>query len=253
MSSTCTTQALLAASWSPLVVSAGFASVGSLGSGSDAGNDQTSLSMTTTGDIEAGHLVVVIIAFDNTVNLDQQTSNVTGIASAGQNFTKVIEWNSTDAGTETSAAVGIWYLVATSQINSGSSITASFLGTNTLVDASAMSAWEFTFTSSGIAVTGTPAFLENLAASAGSLDVTTFNVECLRIRAIGSESNSTTALTKTAAFDSVMTQAVSGAGTSSLEIGVRGEFAITTGTGLASAPTSPTADTASVYVAFRGV
>ncbi len=228
-----------------------FGSVGTLGSALSSGNNQTSLTLTTSAAVEAGNLLVVIIATDNDQTTDGASTAVSGVTAGGLPMTRAIEYTNSLGSTQDGAAVGIWYQVRTTQLNSSSSVTASFTS-GTLIDASAMSAWEFTIGANKSVAVAATATLSNDGANAGSLDATTPNVECLRIRAIASESSSTTALTKTAAFTAILTQAVSGAGTSATEMGIRGEYLISTGTGEASAPTggAGAVDHASAYVAF---
>jgi hypothetical protein len=87
---------------------------------------------------------------------------------------------------------------------------------------------------------------------AGSLDATTPNVECLRVRAIASEGNTGTLLTQTSGWTR-FGLARSGTGTADTEMEVRGEWRIATGTSFPSAPTGGAgiADHASAYVAFN--
>jgi hypothetical protein len=148
------------------------------------------------------------------------------------------------------ADCSIWYLRLASTLPSSSSIIASFT-TAAQADASAMTAKNFSLTGSGVAVEAT-AGLANDAANAGSLDAATSNIACLRVRGIASETHVTTALTPTAswAIFASVTSAASGGDT---EMGVRGEWIISTGTGAASAPTggAGAVDHASAYVAFR--
>ena len=234
-----------------------FASVGTLGSALSSGNNQTTLAITTSAAAEAGNFVVMIIAVDNNQTTDGASTAVSGVVdSTGANtWARAIGFANGNGTNQTGADISIWYSKIASTIALGGTITASFT-TQSTSDASAMSAWEYTIgAGSTVSIEGTPGGLANDAAAAGSLDVTTANIECLRVRAIASESNSTTALTATSGSWTILTQAVSGAGTSATEMGVRGEFIISTGTSDASAPTNGAGavDNASAYVAFKEI
>src|SRR4029079_10768843 len=92
--------------------------------------------------------------------------------------------------------VSIWYAVLGSTLNIGGTITISFT-TQANADASAARAVKFTVAAgSKVAIEGTPAG----ATGSGSMDVTTANIECLRVRAIGVESNSNTQITPTSTW-----------------------------------------------------
>ncbi len=233
-----------------------FAHVGNMGTALSTGNNQSSLVITTTATALVGSLVVVLVAVDNNQTTDGDSTAVSGVVdSAGNTYTRGKEFANGNGTNQTGADVSIWYKILTSQLTSGGTITASFTSATT-ADASAMTAKNFSVASgSTVAIEGTPGSLANDAASAGSLDVTTSNIACLRVRAIAAESSSTTALTPTAGGWAIFAQAVSGAGTSDTEMGIRGEWIINTATGAASAPTggAGAVDHASAYVAFREV
>jgi len=231
-----------------------IASVGTLGSALSTTANQSTLVLTTGATVTVGQHITLIIAFDNTQTTDGTSSGVSGVTdSAGNTWFKGHEYTNGNGTAQTGASCALWHCRVTTQLNSGGTITATFANSGN-TDASAMSAWRWsTAAGARLAIEGTVGGLANDAAAAGSLNVTTSNIGCLRIRAIASESSSTTALTKTAAFTAVLTQAVSGAGTSNTEMGIRGEYLISTSTGQASAPTAGAGavDHASVYVAFR--
>lgn len=232
-----------------------FTSVGTLGSALSSGNNQSSLAITTSAAAAAGTLVVVAVAVDNDQTTDGDATQVSGVTDSGGNvWTRGKEFANGQGTAQTGAEIAIWYSVLTNPIANGGTITAAFTSATT-ADASAMSAWNYTKApGTSVVVEGTPGGLANDAANAGSLDVTTANIPCLRFRAIASESNSSTALINTASW-TLITQAISGAGTSATEMGVRGEWIISTGTGAASAPTggAGAVDQASAYVAFKEV
>lgn len=233
-----------------------IASIGTLGTALSTVANQATLVLTTSAAAEAGNFIVLAISVDNMQTTDGDSTAVSGVVdSTGGNVWKRAKGFANGQGTnQTGADISIWYCDVFVTIPSSGTITATFTNA-TLADASAMSAWEFSKGAGKfIGVEGTPGGLANDAASAGSLNVTTANISCLRFRAIAAESSSTTALTPTGGW-TIITQAVSGAGTSNTEMGVRGEFIISTATGAASAPTggAGAVDHASAYVAFKEV
>ncbi len=234
-----------------------FAHVGNLGTALSSGNNQASLAITTTAQALAGSVVIVLVADDNNQTTDGDSTATASVAdSAGNLYIRGKEFANGQGTVQTGADIGIFYSLLTATLASGGTITATFTSSANS-DATAMTAKNFSVGAGNtIEIEGTPGGLADDAANAGSLDVTTRNMECLRIRAIASESSSATALIPTASpVFAIFAQAISGAGTSATEMGVRGEWIISTGTGAASAPTggAGTVDHASAYVAFREV
>lgn len=229
-----------------------FTHVGDLGTALSSGNNQASLAITTSASAAAGSLVVLLVADDNN---DTVTGNSTAVASVADS-TGLNTWNrgkescnSPGGVVEDGSDVSIWWSQLKATIPNGGTITATFTSTANS-DATAMTAKNFSLGPplTVVVVNGTP----GAVATAGSLDVTTTNVSCLRVRAIASESNSSTVLTPTAGGWAIFTQAISGAGTSATEQGIRGEWLISTATSAASSPTggAGAGDQVSVYVAF---
>jgi len=233
-----------------------LAHVGNLGTALSSANNQASLVLTTTAQALAGSLVVLLIAVDNVQTTDGDSTAVSGVVdSAGNTYQRAKGFANGQAAAQAGADISIWFpdggKLATT-LPSGGTITATFANA-ALADASAMTAKNFSMTAGNIAaVEGTPGGLAADGAAVGSLNVTTANIECLRVRGIASESNSSTALTPTATW-AIFAQAISGAGTTATEMGVRGEWLISTATGAASNPTggAGNVDHASAYVAFK--
>lgn len=238
-----------------------FASVGSLGTVGSSALNQTSLVLTTTATLEAGNVGVVLIAVDNNQTTDGFEGAVSGVQDSAGNI-----WQRPDAGgvngeytngqgtAQTGIVCSVWFVKAGAQLNSGGTITVSFTNTN-VRDASAASAWEFTVTAGAIVIADAVAVLaEDATSNPGSLNVTTVNAECLRIRAVAEENNGLT-MTATAGWTKFTdTQSQSG-GASVSKVAIHGEFRISTGTGDASDPSglAVAADLASVYVALREI
>lgn len=198
----------------------------------------------------AGRLYVIVVAVDNNQTTDGDEGAVTSITHSGESFTKAAEFTNGQGAAQAGATVSIWYLVAAA--NAGNNTGTINFSNSTSRDKSASTVGEFTRdTTQTIAVEATNT-LANDGADPGSLNATTANIECLRVRGIAAETNSITALTPTTnwtAWDGNQT----GGGGSAANMAVRAEHRISTGTGDASDPTLFAADCASVYVAFKEV
>lgn len=201
-----------------------------------------------------GDLAVLLYAVDNNQTTDGDEVAVTSVTDTNGNFwQKAVEFTNGQGSAQAGATCGIWYTNITVFMSQDSTTVTINFSNSTSRDASAGSVTYFTKAAGQKAVVEATNTLADDAAAAGSLDATTSNIACLRIRAIASESNSVTLLTKTAAFTAVVGQSVAVAGTSPASMGIRGEYLISTGTGQASAPTggAGAVDNASVYVAFK--
>lgn len=235
-----------------------FAFKGSGSATTDNNNtaDQSSFVLTTSGTAGAvGDLAVLTYGMDNNATVDGDENAVTGIVdSAGNVWAKAVEFTNSQGVAQAGNVCGIWYVTLTAALAIGATVTLSFSNAASR-DAFAVNLTYFTMAAfSTAAVEGTPTTLVNHLVAQGSLDCTTSNIECLRVRSTASENSSTTVWTKTAAFDGLLTQAVaivSGA----TSMGLRGEYDISTGTSQASAPTggAGSVDHASVYAAFKEV
>ena len=206
-----------------------FADLGSLGATGSTNNNQTTLDLTTAAAVATGNLVVVVVAADNIANGgdDNATSGVT-LGVGGPAFTKGRQIANAVAA-QAGASVSIWYLVAPSALASGGTIRASF-GSGTLVDASGMTARVFSMAAGfTVAVEGTPGTLvSDAGADPGSLNVTTANVPCLRIRGIASQVGNNTNLTPTSTWTAWANGNSATTGTTG-EICARAEHLISTG------------------------
>ena len=229
-----------------------FADLGSLGAVGNTNNNQASLVLTTTAAVSVGDLVVVVVAVDNPTNGGD--SGVSGVQNSGtaNTWVKAIQIQNAVAA-QGGASCSIWYTQATSAIASGATITATFTNATTS-DASALTARRFSVDAgSTVAIEGTPGTLVgNTAADPGSLNVTTANIQCLRVRGIASQVGNNTNLTPTASWTAWANGNSATTGTT-LEMCARAESIINTGTGSASDPTYVSAIYASAYVAFREV
>lgn len=233
-----------------------FAEVGSLGATGSSGNNQATLVLTTSAAAAVGTLAVVVIADDNIGSgADADGNEVASVADSSgvENvWRKAIGWTNTLGGAQAGAHVSIWFCQVQDAIANGGTITATFTNSGTS-DATAMTARNFSIAAGFTAeIEGTPGTLSNDAADPGSLDVTTSNVECLRIRGIGGEVGNNTSLTPTSTWTAWANGNSATTGTTA-EMCARAEHLISTGTGAASDPTWVACDNASAYVAFREV
>jgi hypothetical protein len=220
--------------------------------------NQASLIMTaatTSGAV--GDLAVLIIGVDNFQTTDGDEGAVTSVIdNAGNTWLKAGEFCNGQGTAQAGATVSVWYCKLTGAITAGTTAIQAFFSNSTARDVSAMSMAFFTTTAGlDIALEGTPTTLANDGAAVGSLNLTTANISCLRIRASASESSTVTAWTKTAAFTGLFAVANTTGGGTAANMGVRGEYLVSTGTGTASAPTvgAGTVDSASIYVAFKEI
>ena len=211
----------------------------------------TSIALTTSAAVEAGHVVVVIVAIDNTQTTDGNTSEVSSItdSAGGNTWVKAREFCNGQGGAASGATVSVWYSKLTNAIVSGGTITANLANS---ITAKAISAWEFSIAAGAtVSVAGTPQDLANDNADPGSMTVPGLSSrEYLFIRGIAAETNSTAALMPTSNFAAFTGNQTSGAGAAS-NMAVRGEFAILTGTTATSDPTYTAVDCASVFFALR--
>jgi hypothetical protein len=239
-----------------------IAEVGSLGANGATTNNQTELDLTTTATAAAASLSVVVVGADNIANGgdDNAVSAVRLTTSAnGTPFRKGLQIANALAA-QAGASCSVWFLHHPLAFASGGIIRATF-GSGTLVDASAMTARNFSLGSGKtVAIEGTPGSLvNNTGADPASLNVTTGNLSCLRVRGIASQVGNNTNLTPTSTWTAWANGNSATTGTVG-EICARAEHLISTATGAASDPTYVSAIYASVYLAltevdfpFRGV
>lgn len=231
-----------------------FGSGTSLGNGGSSTANQTSIVATLAVQANAGTFVWIAFAVDNFATTTGDEGAISGVvdSAGGNTWEKAVEFCNPSASpaAQAGATVSIWYCRAlVNAIPNGGTITATLTNTASR-DASAWTARSHTKGSQTRVVVEKTGTLANNAADPGSLNATTINVECLRIRAIASETNSTTALTATSTWTE-QTGNRSGSGSATANQTIRAEFLISTATGAASDPTYISADHASAYVAFR--
>lgn len=227
-----------------------FTDLGSLGATGSTANNQGSLALTTAAACAVGELVVVVVAVDNPGNGGDGGVSAVQNSGTANTWTKAIQIQNAVAA-QGGASCSIWYTVVTTAISSGATITATFQDANAS-DASGLTARHFSMAAGNtVAIEGTPGtLLGNTAADPGSLNVTTANIACLRIRGIASQVGNNTSLTPTSTWTAWANGNSATTGTTG-EMCARAESLISTATGAASDPTYVSAIYASAYVAFK--
>lgn len=228
-----------------------FGSTAVLGTVANSTANQTSTTLTTGGTtISAGELLVIVVAVDNNATTDGDEGAVTSVTAGVNNLTKAAEFTNGQGAAQAGATCSVWYSIIGTTTTSN--VVANF-SNSTSRDKSVISGWRYTVTNSPLTLTTNTLAVDG--GQPGSLDATTTNTECLRIRAIAGETNSTTALTATSGWTSW--DAGNGVGWASTgggaaaNIALRVEHRIVTGTNDASNPSYASVDHASVYVAFQ--
>ena len=209
------------------------------------------VSYTSTATLEAGNVAVCAIASDNDGN-GTDTDDIVSVTFGSESMTSAGE-NEYDPGAAAAGAVvGIYFLKAVAQQNSGVTISVDMSASR---NAKAISCHEFTVdTTKNIQTTGTEQ-KEELATDAASLILGSLaNAEHLWIRAIASETTNGAIGTPTASY-TAFTSSTTTTGTEATSMGIAAEFIIATATTHTSDPTmsDTSADRASSMIALDEV
>src|SRR6478609_7941877 len=229
-----------------------FASVGTGGTTANTANNQATSSHTVaTNNLTAGRLGVLIISVDNSATADGDQTAVTSMTdSAGNTWTKAVEYQAGGGANQGGAVCSIWYCLATNTLNAGGTISWSFTANTSRRDESCSTLWIYTVGAGVTVSVEATNGVATTAADAPSLNATTSNIACLRVRGCGCELNNATQMTATDGTWTLFTNTRSA--NVATAVAVYGEWKISTGTGDASNPTLPaTCDHGSAYVAFR--
>lgn len=227
-------------------------SIGSFGTANSTSSG-TTLVITTDAQLDAGNIGIVAIALDNTQTTDGNTSEVSGIVdSAGNTYTKLLEFCNGQGGAEAGATVSLWFTKAASTLASSGTITITFANT---ITSKAASAWEFTVGGGKtleIPVGGTATIADDNDPPSNLVISGLASLERLYLRVTASERGSLSWVAGT--NFTAITQAIANTGTNITSMLVSGEFRINTSTGETSNPTATTrSDCASVMVALEEV
>jgi hypothetical protein len=226
-----------------------FTSVGSFcSSGAKAGAATNTYSITTTANLTAGNLAVLVVAADNLTTTDGNNNEHTSVTDSGGNvWTKRTEFTNGQGAAAGGATVSIWTARITTTVNSGGTVTANFSGNLT---ARALTGWQFSFTGPvAFSVAGSTT-LANDALDPGNMTIGSLTSrEYLWIRAAALEKDAT-AWTVSTNYTTFTNVSSTGAGAAT-NMGARGEFRIFTGTTDSSNPTETAVDSASAYITIQ--
>lgn len=204
---------------------------------------------TSTATLEAGNVAICAIASDNDGN-GTDTDDIVGVTYGTEAMTSVGE-NERDPGAAAAGAVvGIFYLQAVAQQNSGVTIAVDMSASRT---AKALSCWEFTIGAGNVVSAIGVEQKEDVNTDAGALTLGSLaNAEHLWVRAIASETTDGSIGTPTGSF-SVFTSSTASTGTEATSMGIASEFIIATATTETSNPTmsDTSADRASSMIALN--
>jgi hypothetical protein len=236
-----------------------------LGGAGQAVADSATISMTTEAHIRADNLVVVAVTCDNNGTTDGDLSEISGVTCGGVAMTKAAELTNGQGAAKAGVTTSVWWLQHTAQIDSGSTITATFTTNTNSGDANTIQAREFIVASGKtVSVENTNTQVTDAAAQPASLDCTTSNIECLRVCAHGFENTIASAnrafsvLASNRAWSlwwtagNLLRSSATGTATTAMSSIV--EATISTGTGAAAqcgAIPSVTPEWSQVYVAFK--
>jgi len=200
--------------------------------------------------LNAGELGVLVIACDNLDGGDGDFNVVQSVTdSAGNTWQKAAEFTNGQGSAAAGATVSVWYTVATTTLPTTGSITVTF---RSALTAKAAIGQAYSIDAASVAVEATVGGADD-GRDPSPLSVSSLpSREYLFVRAIASESSSTTALTPSTGF-TAWHQAVTSGGGSASNMGARAERRIATDTSAWSDPTLFNADHASVLVALYEV
>lgn len=223
-----------------------FVTQGSMGTGNSKASGTTVTVASTSQTANAGDLVVVLIASDNTDTTDLETTHWTVTDSAGGNtYTRAKEFVNGQGSAAAGVEVGVYYSRLATQLASTGVITGTRDGA---VTAKAIRAWRFTVGDT-VSVQGSGT-LAGDANDPGSMTISGLtSAEYLFLRAGGLESDLGT-VTVTTNYTAIARNGTTGGGEAS-NISVWGEFRIVTATTETSNPTVRTVDNVNVFVAFQ--
>jgi hypothetical protein len=228
---------------------ASFSSVGSIITAQQK-SSSASWSPTTSAQLSANNVGVLVIGVDNNDTSDGNTSLCTSVTDAASNtWVKAREFTNGQGAADGGATACIFYTKATTNLSSGSSITINLSVAKT---AKAVAGWAFSMNSANVLSVESGADLANDGADAGSITLSSLaNREHLFIRGGAVESNGTTYTASTNYTTFTHTSSTTSGGGGATNLGARGEFRILSGTSDSTDPTTSASDQASAYVAIN--
>ena len=196
-------------------------------------------------------LILVFIAVDNFDTTDTSNAAVTSVTdTAGNTYTRVGGYTNGQGAAQAGATVDVWKADFVYALTGTTVWTANF-NNNTYRDAASIDVRGFRADRAG----KNYLYGDSVSANDNTTTLTTLNVvtdgrQILRVRAVATEYNNSIFATTGAPWDYICDAYTSG-GSATTNIGVGGEFVISTDTSLASQPTlASAADSASYYFAM---
>lgn len=226
-----------------------WTSVGSLAAKAHAVSADP-FTFTTSATLEANNVGVCVLAVDNDGD-GTDTNDFSGVTDSAGNLWVNAGMNERDPGAGAAgAAVAIYYTIATTQLNSGGTITVDLPAARTGKGAAC---WEFSVggTARSISKVGVEQ-KEDVNTDAASLTLGSLvNREHLWIRGVASETTNPAITTQTSSW-TIITSSGTNTGTEATSMGAGGEFFIASATTQSSDPTmtDTSADRASSLIAL---
>lgn len=220
-------------------------------SGTNKAASATVVGADITAQVDPGAILIVAVAFDNTLSADGDSTLVTITDAAGNVYTRVVEWQNSNGAAADGAAIGLYVTQVTASIAIGDLYTATFatVPTAKVIGAgeaavAAGKTWQLVGSAtSAVTNSTTPsATLSGLASQ-----------EYLFIGAVAVEGPSTDTFTVATNYTSINTPNTTG-GADDTNIKLRWARRILTGTGDTFAPVLGTArDGACAFIALKEV
>lgn len=236
-----------------------FAHGNQLGGNSQSVANSASISMTTAAGASAGDLVVVVVACDNNGTGDGDTTEVSSVSINGETGVKAVEYTNGQGSAQAGCSCSIWYKQLSGAMSASSTITANFTTATTSGDANCIQARAFTVSGGKTVSVDATNGVAGDAVALPSLDCTTTNTECLRVRAVSIETSPSSEQSQigftSASWSPWWVSGAIGRKTGSGTTGMSSyvEANISTGTSANSTITYTVTnqDSASAYVAFK--
>ena len=234
-----------------------WANFGSLG-GAGNGVAATSISHTTsTYNVSVNQIILTCIVVDNTTSTTDgnPTNEVSSVndSTGGNTWIKIAEFTNGEGAAGAGCTVAVFMTQPATQINVGSTITATL---NSSVTAKGISSYLFSVAAgSTVAIAGAVQTLANDAAPVGSMAISGLTSgEYLFVRAMASEAQNFGSFALTSGFGHIFGGWGYDGGTDAASMKMQGEWDLAAGTGSTSAPTgSRSVDWASVFFALQEV
>lgn len=221
--------------------------VATLGTGAEGGSSDTSFTLTTSAQLDAGNEGILVVVTDNNDATGETTHHSSVTDTDANTYSKLAEYTYSPGSVALDGVtVSIWRVRPASNLASAATVTITLA--NNATDKCA-SFYEFS-SANAMEIVGTTQFTASNVTHPPSVSISGLSSkEYLFFRGVGKEINTTTALTPTTSYT-----AIEGTRSrnNSAAVTVRGEFIIATATGHTSAPTMNTiSDTATAFIALQ--